>query len=168
MADLVTVFRSADANAEDDAKLLVKMLAGEGIAAKVFDDSAPGVPEGAWEVRVAPADSARAEALVDASPAEDEIEVPDQSHDLDMISVFSSGDGSTEGFEAQAVKNLLEASGVHAIVVNESQLLGLSLQVQVAREHVTQAKRLIADAISAGPAAADEAERQSEEPGSQS
>jgi len=171
MADLVTVFRSVDENAEADAKELVKMLAEEGIAATLFDDEAPGVPEGAWEVRVAPADGARADALVNESPAQDEFrdefEV-DQSHDLDMVSVFSSGDGSTEGFEAQAVKNLLEASGVPAIVVNESQILGLSLQVQVARDHVTEAKRLIANAISAGPAAADEAERASEEPGAQS
>jgi len=162
MADLVTVFRSADASAEDDANQMVEMLARAGIAARLLNDEAPGVPEGAWEVRVSSADSARAEALISANPAERR---HDDSHNLDMVTVFTSADGSTEGFEPLAVKNLLEANGVDAIVVNDSPLASLSHEVRVAREQVTEAKRLIAEAIAAGPAAAEEAERQSEEPG---
>jgi hypothetical protein len=159
MADQVTVFRSADPSAEDDANQVVEMLAREGIVAKLLDDSAPDVPEGAWEVQVSQADAARAEALVNANP---QAESGDQSHDLDMVTVFTSADGSTEGFEAVAVKNLLEANGVEAMVANDSPLASLSQEVRVAREHVTRAKRLIADAIAAGPAAAEEAERETE------
>jgi hypothetical protein len=158
MADQVTVFRSADPSAEDDANQVVEMLAREGIVAKILDDSAPDVPEGAWEVQVSQADAARAEAMVNANPP---AESGDQSHDLDMVTVFTSAAGSTEGFESLAVKNLLEANGVNAIV-DVSPYASFSQEVRVAREHATRAKRLIADAIAAGPAAAEEAERETE------
>src|SRR5207248_2748023 len=65
MEHTVTVFRSADLSAEDDVRAVIDMLAAEGIAGTVLDDNSPGVPEGAWEVRVAPDKSAQAEALVE-------------------------------------------------------------------------------------------------------
>jgi hypothetical protein len=158
MADQVTVFRSADPTAEGDSNQVVEMLARAGIVAKLLDDGAPRVPEGAWEVQVSQSDAARAEALVNANPPAVR---GDQSHDLDMVTVFTSAAGSTEGFEALAVKNLLEANGVDA-TVDASPYASFSQEVRVAKEHATRAKRLIADAIAAGPAAAEEAERQTE------
>ncbi len=87
--ELVTVFRSADPNAEEQATVARDMLLNAGYDAEVFDDSAPGVPEGAFEVRVPRAQQADAEQLIDTqkdfSP-----EPLDLSHDLDMVTVFVS------------------------------------------------------------------------------
>ena len=44
--ELVTIFRSADVDAEEQASVVCDMLANANITAEVFDDSAPGVPEG--------------------------------------------------------------------------------------------------------------------------
>jgi hypothetical protein len=44
------------------------------------------------------------------------------------------------------------------MIVGDPRFPNLPEEVRVAREHVTQAKRVIADAITAGPAAAAEAE----------
>ncbi len=46
-AEMVTVFRSADQDAEEDARAIKDLLASQEIAAVVLDDSAPGVPSGA-------------------------------------------------------------------------------------------------------------------------
>lgn len=160
MADMVTVFRSADPGAEDEANQVLDLLAGGGIAACVFNDDAPGVTEGAWEVRVAVADSARAQALVDANPPPGDS--PDQSHSFDLVPVFTTADGSTEGFEPITVKELLEANGISAIIANDSPLASLSQEVRVARADADIARQLIEEARAAGPEAADEAERLTE------
>jgi NADH/NAD ratio-sensing transcriptional regulator Rex len=153
----VTVFRSADATAQEDAAAIQEMLVDEGVQAVLLDDHAPGVPSGAWEVRVAAADSARAEALIAAHPVEDEFADVDASADLDLVTVFRSA-GNTGEMEAQQVKSLLESNGLEAVLVADARLPNLPDEVRVAREHLTQARRLIAEALSAGPAAADEAE----------
>jgi len=57
MEDLVTVFRAADENAREDATAIAEMLRDAGIAAKLLDDDAPGVPEGVWQVSVPEGDS---------------------------------------------------------------------------------------------------------------
>ena len=157
----VTVFRSADATAQEDAGTIQEMLVDEGVQATVVDDRAPGVPAGAWEVRVAAAYSARAEALIAAHPIEDEFADVDASSDLDLVTVFRSA-GNTSEMEAQQVKSLLESNGLEAVLVADARWPNLPDEVRVAREHLTQAKRLIADALAAGPAAADEAESASE------
>ena len=153
----MTVFRSADATAQEDAGTIQEMLVDEGVQATVLDDHAPGVPAGAWEVRVAAADSARAEVLIAAHPIEDEFADVDASADLDLVTVFRSA-GNTSEMEAQQVKSLLESNGLEAVMVGDTRFPNLPGEIRVAREHLTQAKRLIADALAAGPAAADEAE----------
>src|SRR5271169_6065261 len=75
-ADLVTIYRSMDAGAEEDSEAIRRLLVAQGIAAEIVDDSAPDVPEGTFEVRVPAADSAKAEKLV----AE---EAPEQAPDGD-------------------------------------------------------------------------------------
>jgi len=64
--------------------------------------------------------------------------------------------------EAEAVKSLLEASGIAAMVVSAEMMPNLPEEVRVAKEHVTEAKRIIADALEAGAAGALEAEKQTE------
>ena len=64
--------------------------------------------------------------------------------------------------EALSVQSLLEASGITAFVEGTQSLPNLPEEVRVAREHVTEAKRIIAAALEAGAAGATEAERQTE------
>ena len=82
-------------------------------------------------------------------------------HDLDLVTVFQSA-GTTSEMEALSVQSLLEASGIAAIVVGTQSLPNLPEEVRVAQEHVTEAKRIIADALAAGAAGAVEAEKQTE------
>src|SRR5439155_7399074 len=77
-SELITVFRSADHSAEEDAAEIRDRLMEAGIDAVVLDDDTPGVVEGTWEVRVPAADQARAEKIASTPPpeSEDEDEVP--------------------------------------------------------------------------------------------
>ncbi len=158
--ELVTIFRSADTDAKEEAAAVAETLQQEGIAPTLVDDSAPGVPEGVWEVRVPPSDRGRAEELVATMNDEDEEEI-DESHALDLETVFSTGSGSTE-MEAQTIQNILQANGIEAVVVGGTPIPSTGQEVQVAREHVTEAQRLIAEALASGPAAADEGEAATE------
>ncbi|HWZ29782.1 MAG TPA: hypothetical protein VNX18_00515 [Bryobacteraceae bacterium] len=161
MNDLVTVYRSADEDAQEDAADVAGLLKSEGIEATLLDHHARGVPEGAWEVHVRPADVARAETLI-AGMAENG--TPDQSHDLDLVTVYQSGDGSSEGeMEALSVKSVLEAAGIEAILIGgEVPIPSLGQVVKVARDQVAEARRVIAEAQVGGPKAAEDAEAESE------
>jgi hypothetical protein len=67
--------------------------------------------------------------------------------------------------EADTVKEVLESNGVAAIVTGLDVLPGAhEVVVQVGAERQEEAERLIAEALQAGTAAAEEAERASEEP----
>ena len=166
MEDLVTVFRSADESAREDATAIAEMLNSDKIPATLLDDDAQGVPEGAWEVRVPASYSNRAEQLIAARPApEDEFADPDESHELDLVTVFSTADGGTANGEAEAltVQSLLEANGLYAVVAGlQVPLPSLGWEVRVAKEHETEARDIITEARASGPAAADEGEAESE------
>ena len=161
MDSQVTVFRSADESASEDAARVAQMLTEEGMPATVLDDNAAGVPEGAWEVRVAPEHQARAEELIARFRPDDEFLNPDASGDLDTVTVFRSA-GTTSEMEAMSIKALLEAGGISAILVGDSRFPNLPDEVRVAREHLTEAKRLIADAQTVGSSGAEEAEASGE------
>jgi hypothetical protein len=152
--ETVTVFRSADPTAQDDATRIAEMLNAQGVAATLLDDSAPGVPAGAWEVSVSSEDSTRADALIAANPIEDEFSNPSESHRLDMVTVFRTGAES----EAMTVQALLESNGIEAMIVGDARLPNLPEQVRVPRDRITEAKRLIAAALATGSAGAEEAE----------
>jgi hypothetical protein len=85
----------------------------------------------------------------------------EESHELDQVTVFQSA-GTTSDMEALEVKSLLEASGISAMVVSTQMLPNLPEEVRVARENVTEAKRIIADALEVGAAGAAEAEKLTE------
>lgn len=89
----------------------------------------------------------------------------DSSHDLDMVTLFSSLNHDAE-LEANAIHSVLEANGVPSIVVGTPQIPAFEFQVQVPRARLEEAERVLAEAQEAGPAAAAEAEQAGEESGS--
>lgn len=156
--DLIAVYRSMDADAKEDAECIVELLRDAGIQAVLHDDSAPGVPEGVFEVRVPAADAARAEELIADNPPPEEAEEVDPSSGLDLETIVSA----TSEMEAMGIKNFLDSNGIAAVLVGDSVLPNFAFQVRVARDQVERARVLIADAEAKGPAAAAEAELESE------
>ena len=86
----------------------------------------------------------------------------DPSHDLDMVTLFSSSNHDAE-MEANSIHALLEANGFPSIVIGPSQIPSLEFQVQVPRALLEEARHVVEQAKEAGPAAALEAERATEE-----
>jgi aryl-alcohol dehydrogenase-like predicted oxidoreductase len=80
-----------------------------------------------------------------------------------METLFSSSNHDAE-MEAMAIHSILQASGVPSVLVGSSTLPNLAFEVQVPREDLEEAQRILAEAQAAGPAAAAEAEAASEEP----
>src|SRR5271154_655779 len=117
--DLVTVYRSMDATAKEDCEVVTEMLSSNGFSPVVLDDSAPGVPEGVYEVRVPASQAGKAEELIAEHPLPDEVEEVDDSSQLDLETIFHA-DGTLAEVESQEIKNVLEASGIAAFVVGNS------------------------------------------------
>jgi hypothetical protein len=159
---MVTVYRSADMGATDEAEGVRRLLEDAGIPAEVFDDSSPGVPSGVYEVRVPAEEATEAEALIAAAERGNSLgEDLDPSHNRDLQPVFLSNKNDAE-MEALAVKALLESNGVDAMIVGSPQIPSLTFEVRVPKDQVEQARQVIAEAKAGGPAAADEAEQHSE------
>lgn len=91
----------------------------------------------------------------------DEIEQVDASHDLDLVTVAKT-DGASAELQALAIKSILDANGIEALVNGSSTLPNLGYEVRVPREHEVQARQAIAEAEKAGPQAAYEAEQMTE------
>ncbi|HTT65983.1 MAG TPA: DUF2007 domain-containing protein [Bryobacteraceae bacterium] len=89
---------------------------------------------------------------------------PDASHEMDIVNVFSSSNHDAE-MEATAIHSLLEANGIPSILVEPGPLPVLEYEVQVPREHLEEARRILAEAQAAGPQAAEEAEAAGEQNG---
>lgn len=161
--DLVTVFRSADEDAEEDARAIEELLSAQDLSPTLLDDEAPGVPEGVWEVQVPAAQAPRAEALIGAARLpDDELTDVSDSHGLDTETVFTASGGATAELETTAVKSVLEDAGIATVIVGNSMLPNLAFEIRVAHDQAERARQLIADAQAAGPAAAEEAERATE------
>lgn len=159
--DLVTVFRSADADAEEQAEEVCELLHEAGIQAQVFSPSQTGAAMGAYEVRV-PADrSQEAERLLAAHRVEAETTASEPSHQLDMVTVFRS-DAHNAEMLAAAVESLLEANGIPAVIVGAPPFPSLPFEVRVPRSRLEEALGVIRAAEEAGPEAAEEAERSTE------
>jgi hypothetical protein len=156
------VFRSMDADAKEDAEVIMDLLTDAGIPATLRDDSAPGVPEGVFEVQVPAQYSARADELIAENPLPEDAEQVDPSSDLDLQTVFRSEATPTSEIEALGVKAMLESNGIATVLVGDSVLPNLAFEVRVARDQAALARTLIADAEKTGPAAAAEGEWESE------
>ncbi len=152
--DLVTVFRSADPNAEEQAAEVRDLLLEAGLEARLFSRREPGVAAGTCEVRVPAAQAERAEEIIAAQS--ELIERPlDASHELDMVTVFNS-DAHNAEMLAAAIQSLLEANGIPSLIVSPGPIPSLPFQVRVPRSRLEEAQRAIAAAEEAGPAAAEE------------
>lgn len=158
--DFVTVFRSADPSAKQDAEAARVRLSEAEIHAIVVGDDTPGVVEGAWEVRVPTADADRAEVIVDAQPApqpeEDETEVDKaaQSHDLDFVTLFSSQSLNAE-MEAISIQSILDAAGIPSQVIGSAQIPTLGFELRVPRTRLEEALTLVSEARQSGAAAVE-------------
>jgi hypothetical protein len=64
--------------------------------------------------------------------------------------------------EALQVHSILDAGGISSVLIGDSRYPNFGYQVRVAKEHTARAKLLIEEALAAGPASADEAERSGE------
>jgi hypothetical protein len=159
-AGFITVYRSADQNAEEDATAVHSVLVRNGIEARLCDDKVVGVVPGSYEVRVPENHVPQAESII-SQIDQDDPGAADPSHDLDMVTVRRTM-GTTAEMEAFAIKGILDANGIPSIVVGNTTLPNLSFFVQVAKADVETAQAAIAEAEAAGPAAAAEAERESE------
>jgi hypothetical protein len=155
--DLVTVYRSMDATAKADCEVIAGILTAEGLSPVILDDSARGVPEGAFEVQVPASQLQKAEELIAEHPLPDEVEEVDDSSDLDLVTIFHA-DGALAEVESIEIKNLLEANGIAAVVIGNSVLPTMPFEVRVARDQVGRARDVVNEAQAAGPAAAEEAE----------
>lgn len=156
-AELITVFRSADEDAQEDAEAIRDLLSAERLHPVLLDDCAPGVPEGAWEVRVPAAESARAEELIAETPLPDtELVEASASRDLDMETVFNAPGGTTAEMEALSVQSILEGAGIATVLVGDAILPNLSFEVRVAKEKAEEARRIIQEARAGGEQAADQ------------
>jgi hypothetical protein len=144
------VYRSMDASAKEDCQEILDLLRDAGMDAALWDDSAPGVPEGVFEVRVPASIAARAEKVINDNPLPDEVEEVDPSSELDLETIASA---ATE-MEATGMKNFLDSNGIAAVLVGDSVLPNLAFEVRVARDQAAHARRLIQDAERASPSGA--------------
>ncbi len=85
----------------------------------------------------------------------------DPSHELDMEPLYFSQSIDAD-VEAEVIRGLLEANGIPAMVI-ASPVPSLGFQVQVPKNRVDEALRVIAEQQAAGPEAAAEAEAATEE-----
>jgi type III secretory pathway lipoprotein EscJ len=129
-----------DANAKEDGQEILDLLQDAGINAVLWDDSAPGVPEGVFEVRVSAANAARADKLIAENPLPDEVEEVDPSPDLDLETIASA----QSEMEANGMKNFLGSNGIAAVLVGDSVLPYLPFEVRVAHNQAARARQLIA------------------------
>ena len=128
-----------DADAKEDSESILDLLNDAGMQAVMLDDSAPGVPEGVFEVRVPAADAARADELIAENPLPDEADAVDPSSELDLETIASA----QSEMEASSMKNFLESNGIAAVLVGASVLPYLAFEVRVAREQAATARQLV-------------------------
>jgi hypothetical protein len=85
----------------------------------------------------------------------------DTSSEFDMVTLYSSETGGSE-IEADIIRGILDSYGIPCLVSRAMGYPSLGFLVQVHRQNVSEATRLLEEARAAGPAAAIEAERESE------
>ena len=152
-----------DFSAETDCEVIREALSAAGLSPVVLDDSAPGVPEGVFEVQVPAAESARADELIAARQLPSSVEKRERTKRIDFEAIYSSeGAQLAASVELAGIQNLLESNGIEVEVVGDSVLPNFPIELRVPRDQVEQAKALIAHAQTAGPAAAEEEERLTE------
>lgn len=84
------------------------------------------------------------------------------SHELDMVTLYRSSTVDA-GIEADIIRGILDSHGIPSLKSRAMGYPSLGFQVLVNRANFRNAERLIEEAKAAGPGAALEAERASEE-----
>ena len=101
----------------------------------------------------------------DPGPDEDRLDDPfedvDTSHDLDLVTLFSSSNVDAE-LEATNIRLMLDAEGIPSLLVGSGPIPPLGFQVRVPRSRLVEAEQVLQEARAAGPAAAAAAEEESE------
>lgn len=92
-------------------------------------------------------------------PTGDDPEI-DLSHDLDLVNLDDSQTVDAE-IEVDVIRSLLESNGVPVVVLT-TPYPPLGYLLQVPRARLEEARQIVAEARSAGPQAAEEAEAESE------
>jgi hypothetical protein len=152
--EYITIFRSAEMSAAEEARTVRDMLSDAGMSPVIVGDDVPGVVEGTYEVRVPLAESQQAEEIVAArAAAGGEV---DTSPELDFVPIFSSQNSNAE-IEALSIKSILDANNIPALVVEGPGLPNLPHEVRVRKDQFEQAERILEEARAAGPQAAEEA-----------
>jgi len=85
-----------------------------------------------------------------------------ESNEPGLVTVFRLAGGGIDEMEVMTVQQLLESNGIATVLVGDSPLPNLAEEIRVNEEDADRARQLIADALSAGPAGAAEAEAESE------
>ncbi len=160
--DLVTVFRSADASARDEAEDVRELLAESGLNAVLLGDDSPGVPSGAVEVRVPSAEAERADDVLAANADAPPPPPGDPSDQFDLETIFEDM-GATAEVEALGIRAVLDANGIPSVLIDSRPYPSLRFIVKVPRNELDRAREILAAAREAGPAAAEQAELASEE-----
>ena len=125
--DLVTVYRSADSDADQDAEAMLNYLVANGLHPLIVDDTVVGVVPGSYEVRVPASEASAAERLV-TSFDPDAPQPADPSADLDMVPIASMM-GATGEMEAMGIKSVLDAAGVPNVLIGGSTLPNLEFLI---------------------------------------
>lgn len=98
-------------------------------------------------------------------PAEEAVKgSEDASHDLDMVPFFSAT-GPLAEMESLSIQGILEANGIPFTVFGNSTLPVTEFVVNVPQVRLEESRRVVAEAQAAGPAAAEQAELESEASG---
>jgi len=145
---MVTVFRSADADAADQAEDVCDLLVESGMTAIVADDSEPGIEEGSFEVRVPAEQAAEAEAILTAA-AEAPEDMEYSGEDMDLVSIFETGTEISE-MEALSLKTLLESNNIPTVIEGATTLPNLGFDVRVPIRYLDDARRVVEEAAATG------------------
>ena len=95
----------------------------------------------------------------DPEPEEGQV---NPSHDLDMVTLFTSQTVDAE-MEADVIRGILESNGIPSVLQRGSQIPPFGFELRVPRAYAEEAERLVAEQRAAGPEAADAAEAAGEE-----
>ncbi len=80
---------------------------------------------------------------------------------LDLV-ILANYHGPQAEMEVRAVESVLRAAGIESVVEGAVGFSSVPFEVSVARNQVEAAKKVLAEALAAGPAAAEQAEAELE------
>ena len=86
---------------------------------------------------------------------------PNETSDLDLV-ILANYHGPQAEMEARAVESVLRAAGIVCVVEGAVGFSSVPFEISVGRNQFEAAQQVLAEALKAGPAAAEEAEAELE------